>query len=131
MPTPARIGRAVAGEGEVALQAFAEILDLGDQVVAAVVAGGEAAQVLRQVDADHRDALAGVGAGDAVEGRRPAVAVGEHEHHAGGAAVGRRVGLHAAEAALVARRDRSAAVAAGEQQAGREQGGHPAAEAPG
>ena len=51
--------RAVAGKAEVALQALAEILDLGDQVVAAVVAGREAAQVLRQVDADHGHAVAG------------------------------------------------------------------------
>jgi len=74
--------RAVALVAELALELLRERLDLRHHVVAAVVAGGEAAQVLRQIDAHHGRAARRERARVQGEILGQALVAGEEEHEA-------------------------------------------------
>src|SRR6185295_7217555 len=86
---PARTGaredrRTVSGEAELPLEPVAQVLQLGDHVVAPIVTAIQAVEVLPQVHADDDGAAGGKRACDVVAGGAPALAVGEQENERGG-----------------------------------------------
>ena len=103
-----RCARADAGEERraidrnvgLALEAMAQVLDLGDDVVAAVIAGHEAAEIAAKIHPDDEGVARRETLRDTLERCVPPVYVGEEEHDAGLSAA-RYEDFDGAEPALV------------------------------